>query len=190
MPKNSKKTSMPDSKVGSAPRNKPKVPTVATKTKRKLASLSGNLCANPCCNARLVDRNTQSDIGETAHIAGEKKGAARYDSKMTNPERNGINNLIFLCANCHKKVDDDKEGQHYSVDLLTQWKTQHENKVWQELSKGFASLGFPELEEVTNWLLEQTPDFGNSNPIPDFKLRGYVLCSLSVSLQTSQIPIK
>jgi len=155
--------------TGSAPDSEYKEVTAATK--RKLASLSGNLCANPDCPARptlLVDKNTQSDIGEAAHIAGEKKGAARFDPNMTNGQRNDISNLLYLCTNCHTKVDHDKEGRHYSVELLTQWKAQHEEKVQRLLLEGFASLGFPELEEATNWLLERTPVFEKSNPIPDF----------------------
>ena len=137
-------------------------------TKRKLANFSGNQCANPDCNVRLVDPNTLYDIGQVAHIAGEKEGSARFDPKMTDQQRNGISNLLFLCASCHVRVDQDKEGQHYSVDLLTQWKTQREKADLQDLSGGFASLEFSELEEATDWLLKQTPNFDSPNP--DFSL--------------------
>lgn len=148
--------------------NGPKEPTAAIK--RKLASLSGNICANPKCHKGLVDSETLVDIGKAAHIAGEKKGSARFDPKMSNQIRNGIGNLVYLCANCHDTIDDDKEGKQYSVTLLTQWKTQHEAKVQKLLSEGFALLDFPELEKATNWLLERTPVFNNPDPIPDFRL--------------------
>jgi hypothetical protein len=91
---------------------------VTTATKRKLASLSGNLCADPDCHARLVDSKADVDIGEVAHIVGEKEGAARFDSKVSVPQRNGISNLLYLCANCHTRIDSDKDGVHYSVRLL------------------------------------------------------------------------
>ena len=143
---------------------------VTDATKRKLASLSGNHCANPNCDKRLVDPNTYVDVGEAAHIVGGKKGAARFDPAMAHQQLNGISNLLYLCANCHTMIDDDKEGKHYSVELLTKWKIQRERKDQQLLSEGFSLLDFPELEKVTDWLLERTPSFHNHDPISDFRL--------------------
>jgi len=143
---------------------------VTASTKRRLASISGNLCANPDCNTRLVDPQAQNDIGEAAHIVGEKKGAARFDPKIPDQQKNDIHNLLYLCANCHTIIDSDKEGKRYSIELLTKWKTLHEKKVRHLLSEGFAVLNFPELEEATNWLLARIPKFGSGSTLSDFRL--------------------
>jgi len=128
---------------------------VTPATKRNLAFLSGNKCANPECNVSLYTSDMTRSIGEAAHIAGEKPEAARYDQNMTNEERRHINNLIYLCANCHTQIDGDIEGERYSVTLLHEWKKKHEDKVFRLLDEGFVNLDFPELEEVVNWLLAQ-----------------------------------
>ena len=139
-------------------------PSLAT-TKKNLAFLSGNVCANPDCHIRLFSPEALSNIGEAAHIAGEKLGAARYDPTMTDIERNHINNLVYLCANCHTTVDADKAGKQYSAILLHEWKLNHEVKVALLLDKGFESLDFPELEEAANWLLSQPTTLASPNAI-------------------------
>jgi hypothetical protein len=142
---------------------------VPNPTKRKLASLSGNLCANPNCRKILVD-DEKTDIGEIAHIAGNKKGSARFDPNMSQEQRNDINNLILLCANCHTKIDSDKKGKQYSIELLTNWKNKHEATVQQLLSEGFDKLNFPELEIATNWLLEHSDLAINDTNAASFSL--------------------
>ncbi len=69
-------------------------------TKLVLAFRSGNLCAFPGCSRRLTVDGGQkcapAVIGEAAHIAGEKPGAARYDASMSEQQRNHSDNLIYL----------------------------------------------------------------------------------------------
>ncbi len=63
--------------------------SAAYPTKLVLAFRSGDRCAFPGCDRALtVDGGQQSApavIGEAAHIAGERPGAARYDESMSDP---------------------------------------------------------------------------------------------------------
>ena len=85
-----------------------------------LCSRSGNRCAMPTCRTKLVADKTDNDrdsiIGEVAHIKGEKPSSARYDSSMTDQDRNCYDNLIFVCGNCHKIIDD--QPNTYTVEKL------------------------------------------------------------------------
>jgi hypothetical protein len=35
----------------------------------------------------------------------------------------------LVCHDCHKTIDQDKEGQHYSAELLLKWKDEHESRI-------------------------------------------------------------
>ncbi len=70
-------------------------------------------------------------IGEAAHIAGAKSGAARYNAAMSDVTRAAITNGIWLCRNCHGQIDRDE--QKYPTDLLFAWRREHEEKAAREL---------------------------------------------------------
>ncbi len=98
--------------------------TITLTVAKILALKSGNVCAAPGCSQKLaVDGNNISGVsvlGEMAHIAGEKPGAARYDPAMTQAQRNAYSNLLFLCPTHHTQID--KPGNTYSVAMLAGWK--------------------------------------------------------------------
>ena len=98
------------------------------KTVETLAKRVGYLCSNLDCRKHTTLSHSQKDkaivIGEAAHIKGQKPGVARYDPKLTDEEIRNIDNGIWLCRNCHKRIDAD-EG-NYTVDLLKQWKASAE----------------------------------------------------------------
>lgn len=153
-------------------------------TKVLLAYRSGNRCALPDCGRELSLDSEDGDpinVGEAAHIAGENDGkgkgkrSARYDPNMTDEERNHYNNLIFLCGTCHTKIDAIPQGEKdYPVDRLQRLKREHEQKVRDSVTEAFSSIGFPELEEATQWIMQispqQSPD-GFSLIPPEDKLK-------------------
>jgi len=102
---------------------------VTESTKIRLYGLSRNICANPKCHSRLIDTEGNL-IGEIAHIRAASPSGPRYDPNMTDDERRNISNLILLCNDCHKKIDDNPEK--YTVELLCEWKKQHESVATQE----------------------------------------------------------
>ena len=106
--------------------------TIKLSEQRKLHSKSGNRCA--ICKTVLVDvENIDSAcIGVNAHIYGEKPGAARYDATKPIEYVNSEANLIFLCCNCHTKIDGQEK--EYPPKLLFEIKQQHEREVINEQS--------------------------------------------------------
>jgi hypothetical protein len=130
-----------------------------------LAFRSGDKCALPDCGMCLTPESESGDpinIGKAAHIAGENVSAVRYDPNMTDEERGHYNNLVYICGVCHDVIDDRNNGAiDYPVDRLHEIKTDHEQKVRDAMTEAFADVGFPELEEATEWILQVQP--GNSD---------------------------
>jgi hypothetical protein len=104
------------------------------------------------CNIVLVERS--ACIGENAHIYGEKPCAARYDATKSDEFVNSEENLIFLCCNCHKKVD--TEVSDYPPEKLVLLKTEHEKKVVIALKQGALNYTFAELQVITSFLIQQS----------------------------------
>src|ERR1700731_798458 len=69
-------------------------------------------CAARCCICKaelLHEQNGRvlSLVGEVAHIVGETKRASRGTFDIPDGERNESDNLLLLCREHHKIVDDD-----------------------------------------------------------------------------------
>lgn len=159
--------------------------SVSYPTKILLAYRSGDRCALPDCGRNLSEgeSGTPINVGEAAHIAGEHGGgtrghrSARYDSNMTEEERNHYNNLIYVCPTCHKKIDAIPQGEtNYPVERLHKIKNEHEQKVRDAIADAFVDVGFPELEEATLWIMQvnlKRPDPDNDFSViaPEDKIK-------------------
>ena len=125
--------------------------TVSTRTKIILAMRSGDRCALPDCGRSLTrdaETGTTLTVGEAAHIAGSRPSSARHDPNMGDPERNHFDNLLYVCANCHKLVDQDVDS--YPVERLRKLKAEHEAAVQAGMDAAFATVGIPELEKLVD----------------------------------------
>lgn len=95
---------------------------------------SGNRCA--ICQIELSENKKAATasftLGEQAHIVGEKEGAARGQSLLSESERNSYHNLILLCPNDHTKIDSNPED--WPVEKIHQLKSEHELWVSETLS--------------------------------------------------------
>lgn len=132
--------------------------SASAREKSIIIAQSGNICAFPECNQMLVieEKSSRSAIvGVAAHIKGENQGAARYDKNMTDDERNSSDNLIFLCQNHHKIIDD--QPIIYTVEGLLEMKDVHKKWVIEKTRKSLPSVTFVELEIVTKYLLSNAP---------------------------------
>lgn len=173
--------------------------SVTYRTKLLLAFRSGDRCAFPECGTALTvdgEKSSPVVIGEAAHITGEKEGAARYDPVMTDEQRDHYDNLIYLCSNHHTQID--KQEADFSVDLLHSMKIDHENRVREAITEAFDSVGFPELEEATQWIMQVKPcQSGNNFSLiaPEDKLkanqlgngsRGIITMGLSVAREVRE----
>lgn len=109
--------------------------TVAT-----LARRAANRCSNPDCNAITSgpsdDPIGSVNVGEAAHIFGANPGSARFSEDMSPAERSAISNAIWLCATCHKLVDDDPSK--YPTGLLFEWQREHERIISEQVGKAGA----------------------------------------------------
>ncbi len=107
-----------------------------------LAKRAANRCANPECGA-LTSGPTEEpsgsvNLGEAAHIYGAHPGSARYDGNMASSDRGAITNAIWLCGNCHKKIDDDPS--RYPAGLLFEWQREHEQFISEQVGKTAAEV--------------------------------------------------
>ena len=167
--------------------------SVSYPTKLILAFRSGDRCAFLNCERTLSADGEKSNpvlTGEAAHILGEKAGAARYDESVTEEQRNHYNNLIYLCGDHHTQID--KQEAEFPVDRLYGMKKEHEAKVHEAVTEAFASIGFPELEKATSWLIqvqpgEATQDF--SLIAPEGKLKKNALGSGSRTIVTMGLSV-
>lgn len=125
--------------------------SISKKDERLLHTKSGNRCA--LCRILLVEPNTSSAvcIGENAHIYGEKPDAARFDPHQSEKFVNSEANLIFLCRNCHKRIDTDVDS--YPPALLFEIKNKHEQWVEQSLQEQSVAFSFAELEVLAKYLI-------------------------------------
>jgi hypothetical protein len=100
---------------------------------------SGNRCA--ICKIELSPESSSDRphvIGEMAHIVGRKAEGVkspRGNSLLDEEDREKYPNLILLCRNHHKIIDDDPET--YPIEVLHQIKAEHELWVQDKLADVF-----------------------------------------------------
>jgi len=88
---------------------------------------SANMCSFPGCKKSLVVEKTQTDyasvVGEEAHIVAKTEGGPRGKHDLNLEDRDHYDNLILLCRDHHKIIDD--QYNTYTVEILHTFKAQH-----------------------------------------------------------------
>ena len=109
------------------------------KTIELLARRAGGKCA--ICSCATWGPNdkpySSTNIGQAAHIAAAAEGGPRYDWNMTPEDRCSVKNGIWLCSNCHDKVDRNVET--YSVQELRKLKAGAESRARKDLGVSHAT---------------------------------------------------
>ena len=99
-------------------------------TKNLLYVRSLDQCAHPeCQNPATVSGTEQSAAAvviQICHIHARSRGGPRFNSCLTEEERDSYDNLILLCAHHHAIVD--KQPDIYTAEILKRWKQEHEAK--------------------------------------------------------------
>jgi HNH endonuclease len=113
-------------------------------TIKRLFARSSNHCAYPRCMVKIVQGDTV--VGEICHIRAAKPDGPRHDPNQSPSDRHGYENLILLCANHHKVIDDDPEA--YTVERLLKMKADHENQA--------ATLAASTIERATHFLVDES----------------------------------
>lgn len=95
-------------------------------TVRQLFALSMNRCAFPGCRTSIIDMVTGTILADVCHIRAQNEGGPRYDPDQSEMDRHGFQNLILMCRNHHKVIDDRKNSAEFTAERLQQIKVAHE----------------------------------------------------------------
>ncbi len=93
-------------------------------TLKRLYALSRNQCAFPGCKKRLVNQDNAL-YSNICHIEAANENGKRYNPNMTDEERNNYPNLILLCLQHHREIDNSEK---YTVKVLKEMKRDHESE--------------------------------------------------------------
>jgi hypothetical protein len=102
-----------------------------------LARRVGLLCSNPDCRAHTDGPQTEPlkalSVGVAAHISAASTGGPRFDPGLSDKERAGAANGIWLCQNCAKLIDSDLV--RFSGGILRGWKLNAEWEARRRIGK-------------------------------------------------------
>lgn len=128
---------------------------------RSLFALSGNKCAFPGCNCKIISDNN-TFIAQLCHIEAANEGGPRYNLSQTDEERRSAANLLLLCYEHHKETDDEKV---YTVERLREIKKAHEDQFRQnqyEISQAILENVLSDLHSQLGNLYDISKDTNNS----------------------------
>lgn len=91
--------------------------------------MSSNQCASPSCTKAIIAKDEKSMIAKICHIEAASSDGPRFNPDMSDDQRRHFDNLLILCDECHTIIDNPENAPQYTVDLLRNWKSQHENKL-------------------------------------------------------------
>jgi hypothetical protein len=95
-------------------------------TLRSLYIASGGICEMQDCNKRLT-QPSGAWIGTVAHIVSAEDNGPRADKSMDPKDRRAASNLMLLCADHGREVDDLRTGEKlYPRERLEEIKRTHE----------------------------------------------------------------
>ncbi|MBL7113100.1 MAG: hypothetical protein ISS19_14280 [Bacteroidales bacterium] len=101
---------------------------ISDRTRKIIWARSGNRCA--ICQIELVQEkdpyNVHLNLGEECHIISKQPKGPRY-FQITDFDYDGGDNLLLLCCNHHKMIDEQSES--FPLEKLIQIKINHENWV-------------------------------------------------------------
>lgn len=138
---------------------------IAEKDIKQLWGGAGGYCSNPECRDRVAVTSAEGEsylTGEMAHIVARQAEGPRGDGTGGD---NSYANLVLLCPTCHTRID--KAPENYPVEVLHQWKAQHE--AWVDGWKQSANMGSTEelMTYISGLLAENGHYFERYGPRSD-----------------------
>lgn len=104
--------------------------SIPLNTARQLWTQCGGFCQNPSCNKplfRTIEDESVS-LANVAHIIGHGSSGPRSDHELAEHiDKDGVANLIMLCLECHKVVDE--LDHRFTVEEMQSWKAAHAKKI-------------------------------------------------------------
>ena len=148
---------------------------ISSKTRKMLWGRSASRCS--ICRSELVMDATETDdvsiIGDECHIVAREQDGPRGESHLSADERDLFDNLILLCKNHHKEVDD--QVSTYTVECLQSIKDEHtwwvketldvdgEKQDDEEALLGIIDM-WEDLADIEYWTAWTSWVFGNGQP--------------------------
>lgn len=108
----------------------PRRPALSEREKIIVWALSAGRCT--FCNRLVAENDVLGEavlIGELAHNVGWGTSSPRGDSDLPDDQRQIASNLLLLCRNCHKPIDDGGVISRYTVEELAKRKREHEGRI-------------------------------------------------------------
>jgi hypothetical protein len=107
---------------------------IKKEVERELWARAAGRCQFNGCNRILYKSpitQERVNISEKAHIYSfSEDGPRGWGPFKKKPQSlNDVGNLMLMCHDCHKTIDQDKDGSKYSGSRLQQWKKEHEHRV-------------------------------------------------------------
>lgn len=110
--------------------------SVSAKTRKMLWGRAASRCSLPTCRIPLVEDISETDdpslIGEECHIVAKEEHGPREKSTLTVEQRDKYSNLILMCCNHHKVIDDNEDT--YPIQALLEMKSLHEKWIRESLT--------------------------------------------------------
>lgn len=110
--------------------------------KRAIAARVAHRCSNPSCHSITsgpqVDPSKAVNLGVAAHITAASSGGPRFNRALTSNQRKHADNAIWLCQNCAKLIDNDKD--RFTEQTLREWKQRTEAETLGSVGKPSHSL--------------------------------------------------
>jgi hypothetical protein len=91
---------------------------------------AGGRCEFDGCPKYLLEHHvtlTEGNFAQMAHIVAFQPGGPRGDAEPRPQDINEVGNLMLLCPECHKLIDDNPEK--FTVRTLRGYKERHENHI-------------------------------------------------------------
>ncbi len=114
--------------------------SILDKDRKHLWAKSGNRCA--ICRQELFHSNKNNEdfnIGEECHIVSSQLNGPRHIDYYQ--DYDSYDNLILLCRNHHKEIDDQSNISIYTKEKLHQIKDKHEKWVSDSLMANIPQKG-------------------------------------------------
>lgn len=117
---------------------------------KTVALRAGHLCSK--CRTPTVGPHSDAGkaliTGEACHVCAASSGGPRYDPSQSSEERTSIQNAIWLCRNCSKKLDTD--WKRFPASMLLEWKDEHEAWIDAEgMTPRLPEIGITTLPGLT-----------------------------------------
>ncbi|AVQ99801.1 hypothetical protein OBCHQ24_12540 [Oceanobacillus iheyensis] len=96
---------------------------------------SGGICSFEGCSKRLIQNTNGSltNVGIKAHIIGHAKNSARHEYmeeyEYTQAQLEDVSNLMLMCYDHSKIIDDEKTREQFPPDRLFAMKNKHEKWI-------------------------------------------------------------